>query len=48
MKMSHRLVNKILHEPTTRLRKEAANGHGPRYTSVLRHLFALDKREKHV
>ena len=47
MKMSHRLVNKILHEPTTRLRREAANGNGPRYTSVLRHLFALDKWEKH-
>jgi glutamyl-tRNA reductase len=43
MKMSHRLVNKILHEPTTRLRREAANGNGPRYTSVLRHLFALDR-----
>ena len=43
IKMSHRLVNKILHEPTTRLKKEAANGNGPAYTSTIRHLFALEK-----
>ncbi len=43
IKMSHRLVNKILHEPTTRLKKEAANGNGPAYTSTLRHLFALEQ-----
>jgi glutamyl-tRNA reductase len=42
-KMSHRLVNKILHEPTTRLKKEAANGNGPAYTSAFRYLFALDQ-----
>ena len=46
VKMSHRLVNKILHEPTTRLKKEAANGNGPKYTSTLRHLFALDQTKK--
>ncbi len=45
-KMSYRLVNKILHEPTTRLKKEAANGNGPAYTSTLRHLFALDQIKK--
>jgi glutamyl-tRNA reductase len=46
IKMSHRLVNKILHEPTTRLKKEAANGNGPAYTSTLRHLFALEQANK--
>jgi glutamyl-tRNA reductase len=42
-RMSHRLVNKILHEPTTRLKKEAANGTGVAYTSAMRYLFALDQ-----
>jgi len=42
-KMSHRLVNKILHQPTTRLKKEAAAGNGVAYTTALRHLFALDQ-----
>ncbi|MEM7347465.1 MAG: glutamyl-tRNA reductase [Chloroflexota bacterium] len=40
--MSHRLVNKVLHEPTLRLKKEAVNGNGPAYVSTMRHLFALD------
>ncbi len=39
--MSHRLVNKILHQPTTRLKDEAAHGNGVVYVSVLRDLFAL-------
>jgi glutamyl-tRNA reductase len=43
--MSHRLINKILHEPTLRLKKEAANGHGPAFTATLRYLFALDDDE---
>jgi glutamyl-tRNA reductase len=42
-KMSHRLVNKIMHQPTTRLKKEAAAGNGVAYTTALRHLFALDE-----
>jgi glutamyl-tRNA reductase len=41
--MSHRLVNKILHEPTLRLKKEAANGNGAAYISTMRHLFSLDR-----
>lgn len=40
--MGHRLINKILHEPTLRLKKEAANGNGAAYISTVRHLFALD------
>lgn len=46
--MSHRLVNKILHEPTLRLKKEAANGHGPAFTATLRYLFALDDDEPQI
>ena len=47
-KMSHRLINKILHEPTTRLKKEAAAGNGVAYTAALRHLFALDEIKKEL
>lgn len=39
--MSHRLVNKILHEPTVRLKAEAAQGNGATYIDVTRELFAL-------
>lgn len=41
--MSHRLVNKILHEPTVCLKKETANGNGAAYISTVRDLFALNK-----
>lgn len=41
--MGHRLINKILHEPTLRLKKEAANGNGAAYITTVRHLFALDQ-----
>jgi glutamyl-tRNA reductase len=43
-RMSHRLVNKILHQPTLRLKDEAAHGNGAAYVSVLRHLFSLESR----
>jgi glutamyl-tRNA reductase len=44
-KMSQRLVNKILHQPTTRLKREAAGGNGYGYTAAMRYLFALDKAD---
>ncbi len=40
-KMSHRLINKILHDPTLCLKKEAAHGNGAAYTSALNQLFSL-------
>ncbi len=40
--MSHRLINKILHEPTLTLKKETSNGNGAAYISAVRDLFALD------
>jgi glutamyl-tRNA reductase len=43
--MSHRLINKILHAPTLRLKKEAALGNGVAYTSAVRYLFSLDEEE---
>jgi glutamyl-tRNA reductase len=42
--MSHRLINKILHKPTIRLKKEAAAGNGAVYIEVARQLFALDNK----
>lgn len=40
--MSHRLINKILHQPTLHLKAEAANGNGAAYTFAVRRLFSLD------
>lgn len=42
-RMAHRIVNKLLHEPTQKLKAEAGNGRGPCYTMVVRDLFALDE-----
>ncbi len=36
------LVNKLLHEPTQRLKAVAANGHAADYASTVRDLFALN------
>lgn len=41
--MTERLVNKILHEPTLRLKKEAATGNGAIFISAMRQLFLLDQ-----
>jgi glutamyl-tRNA reductase len=41
--LSESLVNKLLHEPTRRLRVEAGNGHATHYTQVTRHLFGLEE-----
>ena len=41
--LSTRLVNKVLHDPITRLKKEAANGNGAIYTQATRYLFGLEE-----
>lgn len=41
--LSESLVNKLLHEPTRRLRVEAGNGHATQYAQVTRHLFGLEE-----
>lgn len=41
-RMAHRLVNRLLHEPTTRLRTQASEGNGYGYAHAVRELFALD------
>lgn len=39
--LTESLVNKLLHEPTRRLKAEAGNGHAAEYAAAVRHLFAL-------
>jgi glutamyl-tRNA reductase len=39
--LAHGLVNKLLHEPTVRLKQQAAQGNGYVYTEVVRELFGL-------
>jgi glutamyl-tRNA reductase len=41
-RMAHRLVNRLLHEPTTRLRIQASEGNGYGYAHAVRELFALN------
>jgi glutamyl-tRNA reductase len=40
--LAHGLVNKLLHEPTVRLKQHAARGDGYVYTDVVRELFGLE------
>jgi glutamyl-tRNA reductase len=40
--LAHGLVNKLLHEPTVRLKKYAVQGNGYLYTDVVRELFGLE------
>jgi glutamyl-tRNA reductase len=39
---AHRIVGKLLHEPTVRLKSGALNGHAAVYSAALAELFALD------
>jgi glutamyl-tRNA reductase len=41
--LAHRLTNRFLHEPTTRLRLQAVEGNGANYAQALRELFALEE-----
>jgi len=41
-KFAHRVVNKVLHEPTTNLREHATHADSENYSKVVRDLFALD------
>lgn len=40
---SQSLIKKLLHEPTARLRKEAANEHGQQYAESMRFLFDIQE-----
>jgi len=41
-RLAHRVINRLLHEPTTRLRMQAADGNGYGYAHAIRELFALE------
>lgn len=41
-RLVHRVVNKVLHDPTVRLKASAAEGNGVEYAHVLRDLFSLE------
>lgn len=41
-RFAHRIINKILHEPTTNLREHATQDDSEHYSKVVRDLFALD------
>lgn len=43
-RLVHRVINKVLHEPTVRLKESAAEGNGVEYAHVIRDLFALDSQ----
>ena len=47
-RLSHALVNKLLHEPTTRLRFAAKAGRAAESAETVRHLFALCPNEVHA
>lgn len=40
-RMAHRLVNRLMHEPTSRLQMQASEGNGYGYAQAVRELFAL-------
>jgi glutamyl-tRNA reductase len=42
IELAHRLTNKFLHQPTVRLRAEAAKGNGVEYSHALNELFKLE------
>lgn len=40
--LAHRLVNRLMHEPTLRLRSSALEGNGVNYADTVRDIFGLD------
>lgn len=44
--LAHRIVNRLLHEPTVRLRSHAAGGNGHGYAHAVRELFGLDEAQQ--
>ena len=42
-RLAHRIINRFLHEPTSRLRDQAFDGNAAYFTHVVRELFPLDE-----
>jgi glutamyl-tRNA reductase len=43
--LTAQIVNKLLHEPTVRMKRAAAGSAGPAYAGAVRHLFALGEEQ---
>jgi glutamyl-tRNA reductase len=41
-RLAHRLINKLLHEPTLRLKAQAAQGNAEPYARAIQDLFSLE------
>jgi glutamyl-tRNA reductase len=41
--LTRRIINKLLHEPTTRLKEHASNGDGEAFDVLVRELFAINQ-----
>jgi glutamyl-tRNA reductase len=44
--LTAQIVNKLLHEPTVRMKRAAAGPAGPAYAGAVRHLFALGDEQR--
>jgi len=44
--LTRRIVNKLLYEPTLRLKEHATNGDGENYETVIRELFDLGRQSE--
>ncbi len=47
-RFSRSLVNKLLHDPTIRLKEKASNGELDEFAEVTRQLFSLESTEEHI
>ena len=43
--LTHRLINKLLHTPTLKLKEAAVEGQGHIYTEAMRYLFDLEENK---
>ncbi|MGO9646060.1 MAG: glutamyl-tRNA reductase [Candidatus Bathyarchaeia archaeon] len=44
--LTRRIINKLLHEPTARLKEHASNGDGEFYEAIIRELFAMGQQKQ--
>jgi glutamyl-tRNA reductase len=44
--LTRRIINKLLHEPTARLKEHASNGDGESYEAIIRELFAMGQQKQ--
>ena len=42
--LTRRIINKLLHEPTVRLKEHASNGDGENFETIIRELFGIGRQ----